>query len=205
MVPAEALDSMVMVLAAALEMRDDETGEHAKRVTQLGLELAQVVAPELAAEPELRYGFLLHDIGKIGIPDRVLLKPGALTPGEVSLMETHPILGAQLAVASPFLSGIARDVIAFHHERWDGTGYPWGLTAEEIPLAARIFAVVDSFDAMTSDRPYREAVGAEAAIAEVQQQARRQFDPDLVDAFVPIARRVAKPDLLTYSEQVSLR
>ncbi len=205
MVPAEVLDSMVGVLAAALEMRDDETGEHAKRVTQLGLELAQVVAPALAAEPELRYGFLLHDIGKIGIPDRVLLKPGALTPGEVSLMETHPILGAQLAVASPFLSGVARDVIAFHHERWDGTGYPWGLSGEEIPLAARIFAVVDSFDAMTTDRPYREAVSAEAAVAEIQVQSRRQFDPEVVDAFVPIARRVAEPDLLRYSEQVSLR
>ena len=205
MVPAEVLDSMVMVLAAALEMRDDETGEHAKRVTQIGIELAQVVAPELAADRELRYGFLLHDIGKIGIPDRVLLKPGALTPGEVSLMETHPILGAQLAVASPFLSGVARDVIAFHHERWDGTGYPWGLSGEEIPLAARIFAVADSFDAMTTERPYREAVGAEAAVAEIQLQARRQFDPDIVDAFVPIGRRVATPDLLRYSEQVSLR
>jgi putative nucleotidyltransferase with HDIG domain len=205
MVPAEVLDSMVMVLAAALEMRDDETGEHAKRVTQIGIELAQVVAPDLAADRELRYGFLLHDIGKIGIPDRVLLKPGALTPGEVSLMETHPILGAQLAVASPFLSGVARDVIAFHHERWDGTGYPWGLSGEEIPLAARIFAVADSFDAMTTDRPYREAVSAEAAVAEIQLQSRRQFDPDIVDAFVPIGRSVATPDLLRYSEQVSLR
>jgi response regulator RpfG family c-di-GMP phosphodiesterase len=204
MVPAEVLDSMVMVLAAALEMRDDETGEHAKRVTQLGLELALVVAPELAEDPELRYGFLLHDIGKIGIPDRVLLKPGALTPSEVHQMETHPILGAQLAVASPFLSGVARDVIAFHHERWDGTGYPWALHGEEIPLAARIFSVVDSFDAMTTDRPYRQAVSIETALAEIQLQARRQFDPDIVDAFVPIARTVAVHDLLSYGQQVSV-
>jgi response regulator RpfG family c-di-GMP phosphodiesterase len=203
-VPAEVLDSMVMVLAAALELRDDETGEHAKRVTQLGLELAQVVAPRLAEDPELRYGFLLHDIGKIGIPDRVLLKPGALTPSEVAQMETHPILGAQLAVASPFLSGVARDVIAFHHERWDGTGYPWGLREEEIPLAARIFAVVDCFDAMTTDRPYRQAVTTESALAEVQLQARRQFDPDIVDAFVPIARTVSAPDLLGYGQKVSV-
>ena len=119
-------------------------------------------------------------------------------------METHPILGAQLAVASPFLSGVARDVIAFHHERWDGTGYPWGLREEEIPLAARIFAVVDSFDAMTTDRPYRQAVATETALAEIQLQARRQFDADIVDAFVPIARTVAAPDLLGYGQHVSV-
>ena len=189
-VSPEMLDSMVAVLAAALEMRDDETGEHAHRVTQLALALAEVVAPELTEDPQLRYGFLLHDIGKIGVPDRILLKPQALTPEEVRLMEQHPMLGAQLVTRTPFLCGLARDVITFHHERWDGNGYPWGTRGEQIPLAARIFALADSFDAMTSDRPYRDSVSVEAALAEIQLHAGRQFDPSLVERFVPLVREL---------------
>lgn len=192
-VSTEVLDSMVTVLAAALELRDDATGEHAHRVTQLGLALAAEVAPELATDPQLRYGFLLHDIGKIGVPDAILLKPHALTPAEVRQMEQHPVLGALLVTSTPYLSGIARDVIAFHHERWDGTGYPWGLREERIPLPARIFSVVDSFDAMTSDRPYRAAVSVDAALAELQLHAGRQLDPAIVDPFVPLARRLHSP------------
>jgi ribonuclease P protein subunit RPR2 len=187
---AEVSDSIVEVLAGALELRDDATGEHAHRVTQLGLELAQAVAPDLAEDPQLRYGFLLHDIGKIGVPDAILLKPDPLTAAEARQMEEHPILGAQLVTSTSFLSGVARDVIAFHHERWDGTGYPWCLRGEQIPLSARIFAVVDSFDAMTSDRPYRQAVSVETALAEIQLHAGRQFDPKVVDAFVALVRRL---------------
>jgi putative nucleotidyltransferase with HDIG domain len=122
LVSTDLVDSMVGLLAAALELRDDETGQHAHRVTQLGLALAETVAPGLAADPQLRYGFLLHDIGKIGVPDRILLKPRQLDVGEVRLMEQHTVLGAQLVSGSPYLSGVAHDVIAFHHERWDGRG-----------------------------------------------------------------------------------
>jgi HD-GYP domain-containing protein (c-di-GMP phosphodiesterase class II) len=189
-VSIDVLDSMVEVLAAALEMRDDETGEHAYRVARLGLALTAAAAPELLDDPQLRYGFLLHDLGKIGVPDRILLKPHALTPSEVRQMEQHPVLGAQLVVRTPWLGDTAKDVIAFHHERWDGSGYPWGLRGEQIPLAARIFAVVDSFDAMTSERPYRKPVSPDAALAEIQLHAGRQFDPAIVDVFVPMAREL---------------
>ena len=193
MVPTDVLDSMVGLLAAALELRDDETGQHAHRVTHLGMALADAVAPELAADPQLRYGFLLHDIGKIGVPDRILLKPEQLDVGEVRLMEQHTVLGAQLVSGSPYLSGVAHDVIAFHHERWDGTGYPWGLAGERIPLAARLFAVVDSFDAMTSQRPYRDPMTLDEALVEITQHAGRQFDPAIVTAFLPLARDLHEP------------
>jgi ribonuclease P protein subunit RPR2 len=186
----DVLDSMVGLLAAALEMRDDETGQHTHRVTDLGLALAEVVSPELAADPQLRYGFLLHDIGKIGVPDAILLKPTPLSDHEMRLMEQHTVLGAQLVKSSPFLSGVAHDVIAFHHERWDGTGYPWGLAGEAIPLAARLFAVVDSFDAMTSQRPYREPVTTEEALVDVERNAGAQFDPLIVERFIPLVREL---------------
>jgi len=193
LVSTDVLDSMVGLLAAALELRDDETGQHAHRVTYLGLALAETVSPELASDPQLRYGFLLHDIGKIGVPDRILLKPDQLDVGEVRLMEQHTVLGAQLVSGSPFLSGVAHDVIAFHHERWDGMGYPWGLAGERIPLAARLFAVVDSFDAMTSQRPYREPMTLDEALEEIAGHAGRQFDPGIVAAFLPLARRLHEP------------
>ena len=189
-VSTQVLDSMVGLLAAALEMRDDETGQHTHRVTNLAMALAERVAPDLAADPQLRYGFLLHDIGKIGIPDAILLKPTPLTIGEMRLMEQHTVLGAQLVRSSPFLNGVAHDVIAFHHERWDGSGYPWGLSGDEIPQAARLFAIVDSFDAMTSQRPYREPVSDDVALAEITLHAGRQFDPAVVQQFVPLAREL---------------
>jgi len=177
----------VRALAAALELRDDITGNHAERVTTLALLLTRQVAPELADEPELEYGFLLHDIGKIGIPDAILLKPGPLDPAESKVMQAHPLLGDRIVARVPYLGGVAREVVVSHHERWDGAGYPSGLAGDEIPLPARIFALADAFDAMTSDRPYRPAVGRAHALEEIREGAGHQFDPAIANAFVTIA------------------
>jgi len=176
----------VRALAAALELRDDQTGAHAERVTELALRLAAHVAPELASDPELEYGFLLHDLGKIGVPDAVVLKPGPLDPDEMEAMRRHVELGDQIVARIPYLGGLARDVITAHHERWDGKGYPRGLAGEDIPLPARIFAVVDTFDAMTNDRPYRQALPVEVALTEIRSGAGSQFDPEVVLAFASL-------------------
>jgi HD-GYP domain-containing protein (c-di-GMP phosphodiesterase class II) len=151
--------------------------------------LTEAIAPELARDPQLEYGFLLHDLGKIGIPDAVLLKPGALDPAELALIREHVILGERLVAGIPYLGGVARDVVAGHHERWDGTGYPRGLRGTEIPLAARIFAVADAFDAMTNDRPYRHALPVQAALDRVAKGAGSQFDPEVVEPFIALATR----------------
>jgi PAS domain S-box-containing protein len=180
-------DLTVEALAAALELRDDETGQHTRRVTEFALALTRKIDPALAAEPELRYGFLLHDIGKIGIPDSILLKSGRLTNREMRRLQMHTALGEDLLSCIPFLSDLVHDVVAYHHERWDGTGYPWGLGGEDIPLAARIFAVADAFDAITNDRPYRKARSVCVAIAEIRRAAGSQFDPTVVEAFETMA------------------
>lgn len=177
----------VRALAAALELRDDATGGHAERVARLGIRVAERVAPELACDPELEYAFLLHDVGKIGIPDSILLKPAGLTPEEREVMERHPVLGEAILASIPHLTGIARDVAVAHHERWDGGGYPRGLAGDEIPLAARIFALADSYDAMTNDRPYRGALPRDAALEEIERGAGGQFDARLVRNFVAVA------------------
>jgi response regulator RpfG family c-di-GMP phosphodiesterase len=173
----------VRALAAALELRDDQTGAHATRVTELALDLTEQVAPELANDPELEYGFLLHDIGKIGVPDGVVLKPGPLEQDELQQMRSHVTLGQQILSRIPYLSGLASDIVAAHHERWDGTGYPQGLRGDEIPLAERIFSVVDAFDAFTNDRPYRRAQSTERALDEIANGAGTQFDPAIAQAF----------------------
>jgi PAS domain S-box-containing protein len=183
-------ETTVETLAAALELRDDETGQHTRRVADLAMRLTREIEPALAEDPELRYGFLLHDIGKIGIPDAILLKKGRLTSREIRALEMHTTLGEHLLSRFPFLTNVAHDVVAFHHEHWDGSGYPWGLSGEEIPLAARIFAVVDAFDAMTSDRPYRDAMTSSEAVAEIERCAGSHFDPTVVEAFLPIAREL---------------
>jgi cyclic di-GMP phosphodiesterase len=186
----EANQYIVTALAAALELRDDETGSHAHRVTEIALAIAREVDPELAADPELRFGFLLHDIGKIGIPDRILLKPAALDEEEMRQMQTHTLLGEHLISSMRHLRGTARDVIVHHHERWDGDGYPWGLAGDAIPLAARIFAVADAFDALTSNRPYRDGVSRKEALAEIQSNSGTQFDPTIVEALARTTRSV---------------
>jgi HD-GYP domain-containing protein (c-di-GMP phosphodiesterase class II) len=182
----------VRALARALEIRDDETGGHADRVTRLALELTRRVAPELASEQQLEYGYLLHDIGKIGIQDGILRKPGPLDAEELAEMRSHTTLGEQMIEGIPYLSGVAREVVASHHERWDGRGYPRELKGAAIPLAARIFAVVDAFDAMTNDRPYRRAMPFDAAIAEILANSGTQFQPELADAFVELVRKRAR-------------
>lgn len=180
----------VRALAAALELRDDQTGGHAERVTRLALALTLEVAPELSREPQLEYGFLLHDLGKIGIRDAVLLKPGPLDPSEMHEMRYHTVLGEQLLGGIPYLKRLSLEVVASHHERWDGGGYPRGLRGEEIPLAARIFAIVDAFDAMTNDRPYRRAMETGQALAEIRRGSGTQFEPRLVEAFVALEQEL---------------
>lgn len=180
----------VYALAAALELRDDDTSGHAERVTHLALELTRRVAPELAKDPRLEFGFLLHDIGKIGIRDAVLLKPGVLDPAELNEMRDHTRLGERVVEQIPYLGGLAREVVSAHHERWDGGGYPRGLSSEQIPLAARIFAIVDAYDAMTNDRPYRQAMTVDAALDEIAREAGAQFDPELAAEFSALVREL---------------
>ena len=184
----ESYTTTVRALAKALELRDDQTGGHAERVARLALRLTREVAPEVADNPELEYGFLLHDIGKIGIRDAVLLKPGPLDPDEMKEMRFHTTLGDRLLEGIPYLSGVAREVVASHHEAWNGAGYPKSLRGQQIPLGARIFAVVDAFDAMTNDRPYRRALPVEEALAEIERCTGSQFDPAVTPAFVELVR-----------------
>jgi response regulator RpfG family c-di-GMP phosphodiesterase len=179
----DAYHETVTALASALESKDHGTGEHSQRVHRYAIELARVAAPEVFEDESIAYGFMLHDVGKIGIPDRILQKPGPLTAPERRLMETHTTLGEQLLRGVSFLRGTGLEVVRSHHERWDGRGYPDGRRGSEIPAAARIFAVADALDAMTSDRPYRRAMSWAAAGRELEQQSGRQFDPAVVDAF----------------------
>lgn len=189
---SETTAATVEALARALELHDyrrgrfGETSSHTARVTQLALRLAEQVAPELALDPQLAYGFRLHDIGMIGVSNVTLLKPGALSPAEVDEIREHPWLGERIVAPVPALGGLARQVIACHHERWDGSGYPRGLRGSEIPIAARIFAVVDAYDAMTNDQPYRDALSEEEARDEIQAKAGLEFDPDVVAAFLTL-------------------
>jgi len=174
----------VAALASALETKDTGTRAHSQRVQRYATVLAKAVEPELIDDPSTVYGFLLHDVGKIGIPDQVLLKPEPLTDPELRLMRTHTVLGEQMLGGVAFLQGEGLRIVRSHHERWDGIGYQDGLAGTDIPIGARIFAVADALDAMTSDRPYRRAVSWREAGNEIVEQAGRQFDPDVVTRFV---------------------
>ena len=169
-------------LAHVVEAKDPTTRGHLDRTAHYGIALARLVDPELAERREVSYGFFLHDIGKVGIPESILCKAGPLTEPEWIVMRSHPDQGARIMAPIPFM-GDAVEIVRSHHERWDGGGYPRGLRGEEIPLAARIFAIADSFDAMTSDRPYRAAMSTDAAVAEIRAGSGTQFDPRCVEAF----------------------
>jgi response regulator RpfG family c-di-GMP phosphodiesterase len=180
----------VIALASALESKDIGTRAHSQRVQHYAVELARVVDETLLDDPSTEYGFLLHDVGKIGIPDRILQKPKPLSPAEERLMRTHTVLGEQVLSGVAFFHGEGLRVVRSHHERWDGGGYPDGLSGTEIPLAARVFAVADALDAMTSDRPYRRARPWMDAGSELVHESGRQFDPEVVGAFTGIERRL---------------
>ena len=188
----EVAAATVEALARALELHDyrrgrfGETAAHTARVTRLAMLLAGQLAPELTLDPQLAYGFRLHDIGMIGISNATLMKTGALTPAEIDEIREHPWLGERIVAPVPLLGGLTRQVIACHHERWNGSGYPRGLRGSEIPLAARIFAVVDAFDAITNEQPYRDALSPEAARDEIHAKAGLDFDPDVVEVFLAL-------------------
>src|SRR4029453_14832326 len=180
----ETYRSTLEALGSAIDTRDLGTQAHSRRVRGYSLIIARThgLTDEKALR-DLEHGVLLHDIGKIGIPDAILLKPGPLTPAEWKIMRTHPEIGRQLVEQIPFLGG-AVPIVYHHHERWDGTGYPLGLKGEQIPLGARIFAIADAFDAMTFDRPYSRAISLESARREVERSAGSHFDPRVVEVFL---------------------
>lgn len=178
----DAYRSTLKALTAALETRDLETHGHSERVVTYSLRLGREYGLDSARMKSLEFGSLLHDIGKIGVPDLILRKPAKLTEEEWVLMREHPLHGQQILRGIEFLEGAAR-VVAQHHEKWDGSGYPLGLRGEEIDLCARIFSVADAFDAMTSDRVYRKGKPYKAAAQELDDWAAKQFDPKVVEAF----------------------
>ena len=172
----------VRALSNAVEARDAYTGKHAERVAAYGIAIARALGIARPEAPEIEFGFLLHDIGKVAIPDSILYKPGALTDEERRLMSRHPTIGAEIVGDIEFLQD-AVEVVRSHHERWDGTGYPEGLAGEEIPLAARVFAVADVLDALTTDRPYRQAIPLPEAREIILRASGSHFDPAVVTAF----------------------
>jgi len=178
----------VRTLAFVVEAKDAYTGQHLERCRVYGVALLQALG---VAEdyPDAEYGFLLHDAGKVGIPERILGKPGPLTAAEWRVMRTHPLIGHQMVAGIPFLKS-AGEVVRYHHEMFDGSGYPEGLKAEDIPLPARVFSIVDAFDAMTTDRPYRAALPIDYAADEIARMAGTQFDPDVAEVFVPLCERL---------------
>jgi len=178
-------DETLEALAAAVDLRDNDTAGHSRRVTLYALEMAAKLNFSRDQLKQLERGANLHDIGKIGIPDSILFKPAKLTPEETAVMQTHARIGYEFMSRVAFLSSAAQIVLT-HHERYDGTGYPQGLAGEEIPLGARIFAVSDTLDAIMSDRPYRRGRPYSVARAEIEREPGRQFDPLVVAAFLSI-------------------
>jgi len=176
-------------LLAALDAREHYTGEHSRSVLDLALAVARALGLEPRELAEVGQVALLHDIGKVGVPDGVLQKPGALDDAELGLMRAHPAIGERIVRAVDGLAHIAPAVRA-EHERWDGTGYPDGLAGDAIPLASRICLVCDAYDAMTTDRPYRRALDEPAALAELESGAGRQFDPRVVEVLLDVLRGV---------------
>ncbi|WP_158263743.1 diguanylate cyclase [Deinococcus arcticus] len=192
-------EGALLTLGLALELRDFETAGHTRRVVQQALRLGAALGLGAEELEGLRQGAYLHDIGKLAVPDRILLKPGPLDMAERAVMQSHADVGAALTRSVATLHPLARAVVRHHHERWDGSGYPDGLAGNQIPLVARVFSVVDAYDALTSHRVYKAAWAPEAALQEVQAQAGRQFDPVIAALFV---RLQAQPDLLGQPPEV---
>ncbi|RUS49072.1 HD-GYP domain-containing protein [Cohnella sp. AR92] len=186
----QAKHEILQLLARTSEYRDDETGQHTQRVGRLAFEIAvELGLPEEDAKL-IRQATPLHDIGKIGIPDSILLKPGRFTPEEMEQMKRHTVIGASILEGSVFPAlQLAGTIAATHHEKWNGLGYPHGLKQEQIPLSGRIVALADFYDALTNERPYKRAWTHEEALAEIEVQRGEHFDPEVVEAFVRVVRR----------------
>lgn len=180
-----AYDATIEGWSRAMDLRDKETNGHTQRVTDLTLKLARLMDLHESELIHVRRGALLHDIGKMGVPDNILHKPGALTDVEWEIMRQHPGHAYEMLTSIDYLKP-ALDIPYFHHEKWDGTGYPHGLKGEQISLAARIFAVVDVWDALTSVRPYRPAWSNEQALTYIKEQSGKHFDPEVVKAFLTL-------------------
>lgn len=180
-----AYDGTLQALSVALDVRDRELEGHAQRVARYMELIAREVRTPKGDLPTLRRGALLHDLGKIGMPDEILQKAGELGEAEWATMKQHPAYGARILAGIPFLKG-ATEIVRHHHEHYDGSGYPDGLAGDDIPVGARIFAVADALDAMTSNRPYRKAISFADARSEIERCGGRQFDPAVVTAFLRI-------------------
>jgi putative nucleotidyltransferase with HDIG domain len=187
-------DSTVEAFSRALEMREGEPLGHTRQVTEITISLAKVMGVSIPDQVHLRRGALLHDIGKVGIPESILIKTGELTSEEWKIIRQHPVHAYDLLFPIALLHP-AIDIPYCHHERWDGSGYPQGLKEEKIPLAARIFAVVDVWDALTSDRPYRSAWPEQKAINHLREQEGKHFDPAVVSVFMntSVRKKVTRP------------
>jgi putative nucleotidyltransferase with HDIG domain len=180
---ADAYDATLRGWSRALDMRDADTSGHTERVAEMAVRLAGTAGVPEHDLVHVRRGALLHDIGKMSVPDAILRKPGPLSEEEWVVMRQHPECAREMLVEIDYL-GPALDIPYSHHERWDGSGYPQGLKGTDIPLSARIFAVIDVYDALTSDRPYRDAWTYEDAVAHIREQAGKHFDPQVVMAFL---------------------
>ncbi len=193
--------ALTTALAGAITIRDDTTGEHARRLETLAARLGEAIGLGPRELDTIRLGASLHDIGKIGIPDRVLLKPGPLDLEELTLMRSHTVIGDRLLASLDDLTA-AREVVRHHHERWDGSGYPDGLVGEAIPVVARVVAVADGLEAMAARRPYRESLPHEAILRELEAGRGRQWDPAIVDAAICL---IEQGEIVLTSDGVQVR
>jgi len=180
----QAYDATIEGWSRALDLRDKETEGHTQRVTETTLNLACLAGVDKKELVNIKRGALLHDIGKMGVSDHILHKPDILTEDERILMQKHPVFASELLSSTHYLNSAAIDIPYCHHEKWDGTGYPRGLKGEEIPFAARLFAVVDVWDALTNDRPYRAAWPKEKALDYIREESGKSFDPNVVAIFL---------------------
>jgi putative nucleotidyltransferase with HDIG domain len=199
----ELFYTTITVLAQAIEMKDEYTGNHTMRVREYSHLIAQQLQLSTKEIHLLQLGTPLHDIGKIGIDDAILRKPGKLTPQEFEIMKTHTVKGAKILEQVAELADII-PIVRSHHERWDGQGYPDGTPGEKTHLLARIVAVADAFDAMTSDRPYRKGMPVDAAFAEVEKWSGKQFDPTVAAAFLAIKQRIVQ-EMQSETKKLNMR